>query len=165
MKDNLIKYSFQLVVFIFIVYSSSLILITWSNPEISIDKSGVFGDSFGALTALFTGLAFAGTLRTLQIQSEELKLQRTEIERAASAQEITARLTATTTLLSEYNSRLKTNEELIKQQQDQMLSGIINQVIQSAYEVSISKLEEENLTITQNKYSLIRELESILTET
>ena len=40
---------------------------------------GVFGDMFGAVNSLFSGLAFAGLIITLLFQKEELKLQREEL--------------------------------------------------------------------------------------
>lgn len=42
-------------------------------------ESGVFGDTFGAINSLFSGLAFAGLLYTILLQSRELKLQREEL--------------------------------------------------------------------------------------
>ena len=42
-------------------------------------EMGLFGDSFGALNALFSGLALAGVIIALTLQSEELELQRGEI--------------------------------------------------------------------------------------
>lgn len=47
-----------------------------SDPNIR----GVFGDKFGAVNALFSGLAFLGLIITLVFQQEELKLQRSELE-------------------------------------------------------------------------------------
>lgn len=43
------------------------------------DCRGVFGDMFGAINALFSGLAFAGLIITLIMQHEELGLQREEL--------------------------------------------------------------------------------------
>ena len=43
------------------------------------DERGIFGDMFGAVNALFSGLAFAGLIVTLIMQHDELKLQRKEI--------------------------------------------------------------------------------------
>lgn len=43
-------------------------------------KSGTFGDTFGAINALFSGLAFAGVIVTILIQKSELKLQRDEMQ-------------------------------------------------------------------------------------
>ncbi|MCE3228468.1 MAG: hypothetical protein K0S32_3019 [Bacteroidetes bacterium] len=43
------------------------------------DNAGVFGDSFGAINALFSGLAFAGIIYTIFLQKQELELQRREL--------------------------------------------------------------------------------------
>lgn len=49
--------------------------------------AGTFGDSFGALTSLFTALAFAGLIFTLFVQKQELSLQRREFESLVIEQE------------------------------------------------------------------------------
>jgi hypothetical protein len=58
---------------------------------------GLFGDTFGGVTALFSGLAFAGMIFAIILQSRELKLQRVELkltreeyEASRKVQEITA---------------------------------------------------------------------------
>jgi hypothetical protein len=43
------------------------------------EQRGQFGDMFGVLNALFSGLAFAGIIVTILLQSEELSLQRVEL--------------------------------------------------------------------------------------
>lgn len=43
------------------------------------EERGTFGDMFGAINALFSGLAFAGLIVTLLYQKEELALQRDEL--------------------------------------------------------------------------------------
>ncbi|EIK44158.1 hypothetical protein O59_003239 [Cellvibrio sp. BR] len=68
-----------LVVLIFGIYLIVLLWNIWPIQEISISKSGVFGDSFGALTALFSGLAFAGLLVTIFNQREDLGLTKEEL--------------------------------------------------------------------------------------
>lgn len=50
-------------------------LTTFDNPE----KQGQFGDQFGAVNALFSGLAFAGLIFTIILQKKELALQREEL--------------------------------------------------------------------------------------
>lgn len=59
---------------------------------------GTFGDMFGGVNALFSGLAFAGIIITILLQSKELSLQRKELhnttielQRTATAQENTER--------------------------------------------------------------------------
>jgi len=46
---------------------------------VSFGNAGAFGDSFGFLTSLFSGLAFAGIILTVLLQRNELALQREEL--------------------------------------------------------------------------------------
>lgn len=62
-------------------------------------QRGLFGDMFGAVNTLFSGLAFAGVIYAILLQREELRLQRQELKltrdelkRSAEAQERSARL-------------------------------------------------------------------------
>lgn len=57
-------------------------LLSWILIDVFITDSdrGTFGDKFGAVNALFSGLAFAGLIVTLLYQKEELKLQREELK-------------------------------------------------------------------------------------
>lgn len=43
-------------------------------------QRGTFGDMFGAVNALFSGLAFAGVIYAIFLQRKELELQRRELE-------------------------------------------------------------------------------------
>ncbi|MES0872127.1 putative phage abortive infection protein [Pseudovibrio sp. SCP19] len=45
----------------------------------NLEKFAEFGDSFGALTSLFTALAFGGVLLTLKFQRDDLNLTRKEM--------------------------------------------------------------------------------------
>lgn len=42
----------------------------------SFSEKGAFGDSFGSVNSLFTGLAFAGIVFTILLQQREISLQR-----------------------------------------------------------------------------------------
>lgn len=71
---------------IWIIISIIGVIALWGLSWILIDKyidsstdQGTFGDMFGAVNALFSGLAFAGLIATLLYQREELKLQRKEL--------------------------------------------------------------------------------------
>ncbi len=64
----------------------------WALPD--WQTRGQFGDVFGAVNALFSGLAFAGVIfaillqrEDLELQREELALTRQELARSAQAQE------------------------------------------------------------------------------
>lgn len=72
---------------IWIVLAIISVIAVWLLSWLAIDRyiscltdRGTFGDKFGAVNALFSGLAFAGLIATLLYQKEELKLQREELE-------------------------------------------------------------------------------------
>lgn len=64
--------------FILIIYLLSWICIDYfiADPQ----NRGTFGDKFGAVNALFSGLAFAGLIYTIILQRDELSLQREELK-------------------------------------------------------------------------------------
>lgn len=45
-----------------------------------IEKAAQYGDSFGVLTSLFTGLAFAGLIVTILLQRKDINLQQEELQ-------------------------------------------------------------------------------------
>ena len=121
-NDNLFLKLIFLVVFIWVV---STIVIVFSLDNWS--DRGTFGDLFGSVNALFSGLAFAGLLYTIIMQKKDLELQRVEIERnrselkkSAKAQikseqalteqveqmKINAKLSALKTLIDYYNIQI-----------------------------------------------------------
>jgi len=63
-----------------IIYAAFLIVATWPISTYSIEKAGVFGDSFGVLTSIFSGLAFAGVIWTVLTQLEELSITRDQLK-------------------------------------------------------------------------------------
>jgi len=63
-----------------IIYACFIIYMTWPISTYSIDKAGVFGDSFGILTSVFSGLAFAGVIWTVLSQLEELSITRDQLK-------------------------------------------------------------------------------------
>lgn len=54
-------------------------VINFSLLFIDENERGIFGDMFGAVNALFSGLAFAGVVYAILLQRKELKLQRQEL--------------------------------------------------------------------------------------
>ena len=76
---NVILVCFGIIIISVLSYALILIIKTWPIDEYSISKAGTFGDSFGALNSLFTGLGFAGLLITIFLQREDLKLTRMEL--------------------------------------------------------------------------------------
>src|SRR5688572_12156307 len=57
-------------------------LASWGLIANSLDKEdrGPFGDMFGAINALFSGLAFAGVIYANRLQRAELRLQKYELK-------------------------------------------------------------------------------------
>jgi hypothetical protein len=80
----------------FILSTAVVILVVWALGGAAVyftqaptDRAS-FGEMFGAINALFSGLAFAGVICAILLQREDLALQRTELqltreEHAASA--------------------------------------------------------------------------------
>lgn len=60
-----------------------LFLLSWLCIDSFItdpQTRGTFGDKFGAVNSLFSGLAVAGLIYTIYLQKEELRLQREELQ-------------------------------------------------------------------------------------
>ena len=66
-----------LALIVLLVVIAYFLISAWLFPSIEI--RGQFGDSFGAVNALFSGLAFAGLISALFLQRNELQLQRDEL--------------------------------------------------------------------------------------
>jgi hypothetical protein len=61
----------------------SLWIISWivtDNLYCSVTDRGAFGDKFGFINSLFSGLALAGIIYSIFLQQKELSLQRTELK-------------------------------------------------------------------------------------
>ncbi|SYX84629.1 putative phage abortive infection protein [Paenibacillus alvei] len=67
------------VLLLSIIWVISGFLVYHAFPENKSD-AGTFGDMFGAVNALFSGLAFGGIIYTILLQRTELKFQREELE-------------------------------------------------------------------------------------
>ncbi|MFT5238430.1 MAG: hypothetical protein ACI9M9_002038 [Flavobacteriaceae bacterium] len=67
----------KMIVLVLIIWILSTVLIIFGLDNWS--DRGTFGDLFGAVNSLFSGLAFAGLIYTIVLQKQDLKLQRNEI--------------------------------------------------------------------------------------
>jgi len=91
---------------------------------------GTFGDLFGAVSALFSGLAFAGFIYANHLQKRDLDHQRAELKKTTKSQQhsekalmlqveqmkIAAKLNALNTIIVFYNQQildLHANEEIV----------------------------------------------------
>ena len=64
------------LVFVVWIFSAIIIHYCFSSPE----DRGTFGDMFGAINSLFSGLALFGIIISILIQQNELNLQRKELK-------------------------------------------------------------------------------------
>jgi hypothetical protein len=80
------------VAFAQVVYAV-VVFFVFSGPE-AMSTRGQFGDLFGAVTAFFTGLAFAGVIYTVYLQTEELEsARRAQADQVAALKESAAGVT------------------------------------------------------------------------
>jgi hypothetical protein len=69
------KTAVSLFVAVFVLWTLSGV---WLSGK-GLEERGTFGDMFGAINALFSGLAFAGVIIAILLQRGELRLQREEL--------------------------------------------------------------------------------------
>lgn len=72
---DFVKTARTVTVFIIVIWLITLLSLVF----IESDLRGTFGDMFGSVNALFSGLALAGIILTILMQKQELKLQRDEL--------------------------------------------------------------------------------------
>jgi hypothetical protein len=68
-----------IVVVLYALFLCAVLLRWWPFVGMSWQNRSEIGESFGVLSALFNGLAFAGLIITIFIQSRELRLQRHQL--------------------------------------------------------------------------------------
>lgn len=73
LRNNLLS---VMIVMALVLFLANLCLVFLPYDE---NERGTFGDQFGAVNALFSGLAFAGLIYTIILQRRDLKLQRRDL--------------------------------------------------------------------------------------
>lgn len=66
----------------FLIAATAVIILwgfNWFLLTVDPSERGIFGDMFGAVNSLFTGLSFAGIIYAMYLQNKELSLQRQEL--------------------------------------------------------------------------------------
>lgn len=126
------------------LYAAYLIFATNPIGSLTIEKAGQFGDSFGVITCLFSGLAFSGVLVTLFLQRQANK--NSQIEHNQNI-----KLTALSALLSVYN-------ELATTKETEFLKFVTTS--SANYDSTVaSRLESELSSIKQTRDRIYAELE------
>jgi hypothetical protein len=95
-------------------------------------ERGQFGDLFGSVNALFSGLAFAGLIYAILLQRKELSLQREELrlqreEMAASRQELAAQVSAQEALFQATVGQIRVAADQARIEAEKMAVGNIMQ--------------------------------------
>lgn len=75
-KDSSLSFVISGLVILFVCILFAYLFIQFVSKE----NVGVYGDMFGGLNTLFSGLAFAGIIYTISLQKRELRLQREELK-------------------------------------------------------------------------------------
>ena len=134
------------------VWGILLIIFEWSLSAIIILKifpaneaHGTFGDLFGAINALFSGLAFLGVIVAILLQKEELKEQRKEIIQSRIAQDKSALALSTQSKISGLMVRLDALNHMLSSLDRQIARARSSGKYDSANKI-------ESLTLRQEKY-------------
>lgn len=130
------KLLFRMSIFVVLVWMGSAVVIFFSFDNWT--DRGTFGDLFGAINALFSGLAFAALIYTILLQrkeinqnKEEIVLNRKELSKSVKAQQatskalisqaeqthLTAKINAMNSLMSYYNSQIenpKSSDQIVE---------------------------------------------------
>lgn len=93
-----------------------------------IKDRGVYGDSYGAVSSLFTGLGFAGLVFTILLQQREIKLQRDDF-------------------FPQLQEMQQTRDEVVRQSrlQELQLKQSIVQLKFSALQIEVEQIKVEGL--------------------
>ena len=89
---------------------SGFVIYNWLPGD---GKHGTFGDMFGAINALFSGLAFLGVIVAILLQKEELEEQRKEIRQAREAHQATAKSLEKQAATQQLHTRLEALNHVI----------------------------------------------------
>lgn len=142
------KHSLKIISVISILFVVGCWLYTYNLlKDLDPTVRGTFGDMFGGVNALFSGLAFCGIIITILLQSTELRLQREEIkanraelERTTNVQieqgkslnrqaenlKISAKLSAMNTLVNYYSEKASEASKTINIVEKSKTSSYLN---------------------------------------
>jgi hypothetical protein len=170
-KTKILKIGFGcafVVILLIVIYAVFLIAMNYPISDLSIAKAGTFGDSFGVLTCLFSGLSSVGMIVAILMQREELELQREELqknreefEKSAKAQENNVKLSALMAIWHEDKNKIVRNDESIAnfKKTDDLYGCFDNEdyVLQM-------KCTEQNKVLKSRREVIFTEIEKILCE-
>ncbi|MDD3020208.1 MAG: hypothetical protein PHX61_04405 [Alphaproteobacteria bacterium] len=111
------------VYLLFVVFAWAM---SWIITDFFIHEStvrGTFGDKFGAVNALFSGLAFAGVIITILLQREELKATQDEVRAQTKEFELQNKTLALQRFEHSFFSMLSQHNEFISRFRVHYING------------------------------------------
>ena len=104
-------------------------------------ERGQFGDLFGSVNALFSGLAFAGLIYAIFLQGQQLSLQREELrlqreEMAASRKELARQADVQTALVRATVAQIKVVAEQVRVEAMKMSPGNVESPVAHARRIA-----------------------------
>lgn len=130
-KNNPLASLIILILILWSIYPLALKLVLVKNDWNSL---GTFGDTYGALNTLFSGLAFAVLILSLFLQRKELEAQRIELE----AQRLE---------IKESNLIAEAQRKITEQQSQLIEQQILDSKIQAFYQLLFKYIDEKNRKI------------------
>ena len=127
----------------------------------NLGERGSFGDMFGGVNALFSGLAFAGILFALHLQRQELVVQREELR----AQREELRLTReelSRTAAAQEASQDALGRQAVLMQSTARLNALRSLIDGCATKISLTPVAFERSALQARQVELIGELEAEL---
>lgn len=116
------------------------------QPLTSLPEFGAFGDSFGVLSSLFSGLAFAGLIVTILQQQKQLNSITKEQERTATLLDEQLQIARATARLNYLNTMLDHVNQVIKNSPDNGSGGSAQFAQDARYERKKLWEERERLS-------------------
>ncbi|PDQ22022.1 hypothetical protein CN311_06295 [Mesorhizobium sanjuanii] len=108
----------------------------WS---LSVTERGLFGDMFGAVNALFSGLAFAGVMYAIVMQRHEISIAKKEIA-------------YTKTILDEQQKQLTLqNQETKKQAFESTYFQLVRLFTEITNQIDLQKMGKSGMMVTKGK--------------
>lgn len=137
-KKNIVRLMFGGVMLLFLLNFS---LVFFVDDK---DLRGTFGDQFGAVNALFSGLAFAGLIYTIILQRRDLELQRNDLALQRQELELTRKEMEEQTAEFE-----KQNETLRIQRFENTFFNMLSQFQEVVNNLSVpARIKGENVVLT-----------------
>ena len=128
---------------VFLLWLAFALMLSYSGG--CFTKTGPFGDSFGVISALFSGLAFAGMICTLIMQRDELSLQRQELKETREELKRTAEANEKSAKLAKENIEQQKNISITHN------SYIKNQIAAQRY-IAILEYYYKNIEYSEGAY-------------